>query len=85
MLRDADASIAVTVEGYRYSTAANAMRTRVYSVMRDVRRDHGFCSIVTSPSDSPDLKPRVNWAASSTGQLPAGSGFRHADISRHHR
>ena len=63
MLRDADASIAVTVEGYRYSTAANAMRTRVYSVMRDVRRDHGFCSIVTSPSDSPDLKPRVNWAA----------------------
>lgn len=63
MLRDADASIAVTVEGYRYSTAANAMRTRVFSVMRDVRRDHGFCSIVTSPSDSPDLKPRVNWAA----------------------
>lgn len=63
MLRDADASVAVTVEGYRYSTAANAMRTRIYSVMRDVRRDHGFCSIVTSPSDSPDLKPRVNWAA----------------------
>lgn len=63
MLRDADASIAVTVEGYRYSTSANAMRTRIYSVMRDVRRDHGFCSIVTSPSESADLKPRVNWAA----------------------
>ena len=75
MLRDADASIAVTVEGYRYSTAANAMRTRVYSVMRDVRRDHGFCSIVTSPSDSPDLKPRVNWAAfHETVKLSSGEG-----------
>lgn len=75
MLRDADASIAVTVEGYRYSTAANAMRTRVYSVMHDVRRDHGFCSIVTSPSDSPDLKPRVNWAAfHETVKLSSGSG-----------
>ena len=75
MLRDADASIAVTVEGYRYSSAANAMRTRVYSVMRDVRRDHGFCSIVTSPSDSPDLKPRVNWAAfHETVKLSSGPG-----------
>jgi len=37
LLADADACIAVTVEGYRYSTAANSMRMRVYNVLRDVR------------------------------------------------
>lgn len=62
-LRDADASIAVSVEGYRYCTSSNVVRSRVFSVARDVREGHSFVSIVAPPSETPDLKPRVNWAA----------------------
>ena len=62
-LRDADASIAVSVEGYRYYTSSNVVRSRVFSVARDVREGHSFVSIVAPPSETPDLKPRVNWAA----------------------
>ena len=62
LLRDADACVAVTVEAYRYATATNAMRTRIFSVLRDVRPGSAFLPIVTSPGDSADHKPRVNWA-----------------------
>jgi len=75
LLADADACVAVTVEAYRYSSAANAMRTRVYSVLRDVHPGAAFLPIVTAPSDSPDHKPRVNWARfHDTVPLPGGRG-----------
>jgi len=62
LLKDADACVAVTVEAYRYATATNAMRTRIFSVLRDVKAGSAFLPIVTSPGDSADHKPRVNWA-----------------------
>ena len=34
---------------------------RIYNVLEDVRREHAFVPIITPPSESPDLKPRVDW------------------------
>jgi hypothetical protein len=44
-----------------YTSSQNRMRMRIYNVLRDVKKDHAFYPIVTSPADSPDFKPRVNW------------------------
>lgn len=49
------------VEGYMYTNSQNRMRMRMYNVLRDIKREQAFYPIVTSPADSPDFKPRINW------------------------
>ena len=44
-----------------YINSQNRMRMRLYNILEDVKRQHAFESIVTSPLDSPDYKPRVDW------------------------
>ncbi|KAK9916760.1 hypothetical protein WJX75_006642 [Coccomyxa subellipsoidea] len=62
VMADADSCIVVVVEGYMYSGSQNRMRMRIFNVLDDVKREHGFAPIVTRPADSPDFKPRVNWS-----------------------
>ena len=50
------------VEGYMYSTGTNRMRMRMFHTQQDVHPNHIFCPAVTSPSDSSDFKPRVDWS-----------------------
>jgi hypothetical protein len=38
------------------------MRMRIFNVLDDVKREHGFAPVVTRPADSPDFRPRVNWS-----------------------
>ena len=35
---------------------------RMFHTQQDVHPNHIFCPAVTSPSDSPDFKPRVDWS-----------------------
>ena len=63
----------------RYCNAQNRMRMRIYNVLEDVRRGHAFVPIITPPSESPDLKPRVDWVRfHETRQAPnlPGVGLR---------
>lgn len=60
-MADADSCIAVVAEAYQYMNSQNRMRMRIYNVLEDVKRQHAFESIVSSPLDSPDYKPRVDW------------------------
>ena len=61
-----------------YSNAQNRMRMRMYNVLSDVKRGHGFLPIVTPPYNSPDLKPHVNWNAfhhtAPLGEIAARAG-----------
>ena len=45
-----------------YCNSQNRMRMRIFNVLDDVKREHGFAPIVTRPADSPDFRPRVNWS-----------------------
>ena len=45
-----------------YVNAQNRMRMRIFNVLDDVKREHGFAPVVTRPADSPDFRPRVNWS-----------------------
>jgi hypothetical protein len=38
------------VEGYMYSGSQNRMRMRIFNVLDDVKRDHGFVPLVTRPA-----------------------------------
>lgn len=38
------------------------MRMRMFHTQQDVHPNHIFCPAVTSPSDSSDFKPRVDWS-----------------------
>ena len=43
-------SWAAQLEGYQYSASQNRMRMRMFNVLDDVKRQHGFCPIVTRPA-----------------------------------
>lgn len=51
----------VQAEAYMYTNSQNRMRMRIYNVLEDIKRQHAFEPIITSPLDSPDYKPRVDW------------------------
>ncbi len=38
------------LEGYQYSCSQNRMRMRMLNVLDDVKRQHGFCPIITRPA-----------------------------------
>jgi hypothetical protein len=40
----------VQLEGYQYSCSQNRMRMRMFNVLDDVKRQHGFCPIITRPA-----------------------------------
>lgn len=44
------AGLCAQVEGYMYSGSQNRMRMRIFNVLDDVKRDHGFAPIVTRPA-----------------------------------
>lgn len=44
------ACLCAQVEGYMYSGSQNRMRMRIFNVLDDVKRDHGFAPIVTRPA-----------------------------------
>lgn len=43
------------LEGYQYSCSQNRMRMRMLNVLDDVKRQHGFCPIITRPAGAPFL------------------------------
>jgi hypothetical protein len=53
--------VILQAEAYQYLSGQNRFRMRVYNVLEDVKRQHAFEPIITSPTDSPDYKPRVDW------------------------
>ena len=48
-------SWAAQLEGYQYSASQNRMRMRMFNVLDDVKRQHGFCPIVTRPAGAAPL------------------------------
>lgn len=49
----------IQLEGYQYSCSQNRMRMRMFNVLDDVKRQHGFCPIITRPAGKPRLTPRT--------------------------